>query len=164
VLKTLREERCTAKVLVLTARTEVPDRVAGLRMGADDYLPKPFAFDELLARVDALGRRGGALSSDAMEIGPLTVDSASRTAHCQGARLELTAREYSVLACLARRQGSIVSREELEDRLYDEHNFPMSNAVPAAISRLRNKLSEAGARDLLRTHRGLGYVLEAPRA
>ena len=146
-------------VLVLTARDRVEDRVRGLNAGADDYLVKPFAFEELLARLHALVRRRYAESSSRVEVGPLSVDVVARRAEVGGATLELTAREFALLEYLALRRGHTVTREEIEDHIYGVNKLPSSNAVDSAICILRAKLGACG-KDLIHTRRGQGYVLE----
>ena len=146
-------------VLVLTARDRVEDRVRGLNAGADDYLVKPFAFEELLARVHALVRRRYGESSPALSVDRLSIDTVARRASLDGARLELTSREYALLEYLALRRGQIVSREEIEDHIYGVHKLPSSNAVDSTICVLRSKLGPNG-KSMIRTQRGQGYVLE----
>lgn len=162
VLRRLREEGADVAVLVLTARDTVDDRVRGLRQGADDYLVKPFSFDELVARVEALGRRRGNARLPRLRVGDLELDLVARRAVRAGREIPLTAREFMLLRLLATRSGEIVTSEEIEDHLYDERTFPISNAVQSAISALRRRLREAGDGELIHTRRGLGYVLEAP--
>ena len=150
-------------VLVLTARDRLEDRVRGLNAGADDYLVKPFAFDELLARIHALVRRRYDESEVELRIGELLVaPQTGRAAHA-GEALDLTAREFGLLEYLARRRGQIVSREEIEDHIYGTSHLPSSNAVDSAICILRSKLGPRG-KHLIQTRRGRGYVLEEPRA
>jgi two-component system, OmpR family, response regulator len=163
VLAGLRAKADRPHVLVLTARDRVEDRVQGLNEGADDYLVKPFAFDELLARIHVLVRRRYAERSRTVGIGALELDLVARKAAHQGVPLELTLREYGLLEYLALRRGQAVSREEIEDHVYGVHKLPASNAVDSAICLLRAKLG-AGGKDLIRTLRGRGYVLEEPRA
>ena len=158
VLRHLREEGRDVPVLVLTARDDVEDRVLGLRRGADDYLGKPFAFEELLARIEGLGRRLHGRTQARIVIGDLEIDTAARRVTRAGVEIPLDAREYSVLRLLADRAGESVPRMEIEDKVYGEDNFPMSNAVPVAIRRLRQKLGEP---PLVHTRRGLGYCLQA---
>lgn len=160
VLRTLRAEGDETHVLVLTARGDVEDRVAGLRDGADDYLPKPFAFDELLARVEALVRRRYRSKDPVLRVGAVEIDTVARVASVAGAEVELTRREYALLAHLAYRRGQIIGRRELEDHLYDERDFPMSNAVERTICSLRKKLRAHGADGAIGTRRGLGYILD----
>jgi DNA-binding response OmpR family regulator len=160
LLARLREKEERPHVLVLTARDRIEDRVHGLNQGADDYLVKPFAFDELLARVHALVRRRYAGQSPRLNVGGLELDTAARKARFAGAELELTTREYALLEYLAVRRGEIVTREEIEDHIYGVHKLPASNAVDSAICLLRSKLG--AGKDLIRTRRGRGYVLEEP--
>ncbi len=162
VLAQLREKKeDRPHVLVLTARDRVEDRVLGLNAGADDYLVKPFAFDELLARIHALVRRRYEERSPAVSIGELAIDVVARKASYQGIALDLTAREYALLEYLALRRGHTVSREEIEDHIYDVNKLPSSNAVDSTVCILRAKLGSDG-KDLIRTRRGQGYVLEEP--
>ncbi len=160
MLRDLRARGRDVYVLILTARDGVDDRVRGLREGADDYLVKPFAFDELAARLDALARRPRAAAANAIVVGDLVIDTRARRVTRAGRDVRLTAREYALLALLASRRGQIVSGEEIEDHLYDERTFPLSNAVQSAISMLRSRLAVDGAPPLIHTRRGLGYVLD----
>ena len=159
VLAGLRDRDDRPHVLVLTARDRVEDRVHGLNSGADDYLVKPFAFEELLARIHALVRRRYEERSPTVEIGDLRLDVVARSAVYRGAPLELTAREYALLEYLALRRGQTVSREQIEDHIYGVNKLPSSNAVDSAVCILRAKLGADG-KDLIRTRRGQGYVLE----
>jgi len=163
VLRELRRQLVTVHVLLLTARDAVADRVAGLQAGADDYLVKPFAFEELVARVEALGRRVRGPAVPVLELGDLRVDTAARVVTRGGRPLHLSRREYALLAYLASRPGETVTPIEIEDHVYDEDSLPNSNAVATAICALRDKLESGGAPRLIHTRRGLGYVLaEAP--
>ncbi|MCL4152118.1 UNVERIFIED_CONTAM: hypothetical protein GTU68_044072 [Idotea baltica] len=145
-------------VIVLTARDSIEDRVAGLNAGGDDYLVKPFSFDELLARVHALVRRRYSGAGTEVEVGALKLDTTARRAELDGKLLDLTFREYALLEYLAVRQGHTVTREEVEDHIYGVHKLPSSNAVDSAICILRSKLGPEG-KGLIRTKRGQGYVL-----
>ncbi len=157
VLRKLREGGRDTHVLVLTALDAVPDRVEGLRAGADDYLVKPFALEELQARVEALCRRAYGVKRAVLHVGPLTLDTASRQASVDGAGLDLSPREFALLEYLARREGEVVTRTEIEAHIYDEHVDPLSNVVDSAICLLRKKLGAP----LIQTRRGQGYVLSA---
>ena len=164
VLTALRESRNTP-VLMLTARDRVEDRVKGLQDGADDYLVKPFAFSELLARLQALGRRGvrtGADESSVLKLGPLELDLAKRRATRDGKRLDLTSKEFILLTLLVRRQGVVLSRTVLAEQVWDMNFDGETNAVEVAVRRLRAKMDDPFDQKLLRTVRGMGYVLEAP--
>ena len=159
LLARLQDKEDRPHVLILTARDRVEDRVAGLNHGADDYLVKPFAFDELLARVHALVRRRYAERAPEIQLGSLIIDLVGRQARMEGEALDLTAREYGLLEYLALRRGQTVTREEIEDHIYGVNKLPSSNAVDSTICFLRAKLGEAG-KALIRTRRGQGYTLE----
>jgi DNA-binding response OmpR family regulator len=162
VLRALRAADIDVPVLVLTARDSTEQVVEGFEAGADDYLVKPFAFDELLVRCRALLRRSFGRASPTVRVGELELEPAARTATLAGERLVLTARDYKVLEYLALRAGAVVNREELEDHVYRLAGLPNSNAIDAAIYALRRKLGEAGSA-YIRTVRGLGYSLDEPR-
>lgn len=165
VLKAVRS-RGNTPVLMLTARDKVEDRVRGLQEGADDYLVKPFAFSELLARVAALLRRGAthgngaAHASTHLRMADLEVDLVSRKAHRADKRLDLTAKEFSLLSLLLRRRGQILSRTTLAEQVWDMNFDSDTNVVEVAVRRLRAKLDDPFAPKLLHTVRGMGYVLE----
>ena len=162
LLKELRKERQDTHVLILSARDTVEDRVEGLKAGADDYLVKPFAFAELVARIQALVRRKYGQKSPRLELGTLTIDEAAGTV-TQGARsVDLTPREYSLLEYLARREGETVTRFEIEDAIYDEHNLPQGNALHTAVCRLRAKLEVFDGAPRIETLRKRGYRLVVP--
>jgi two-component system copper resistance phosphate regulon response regulator CusR len=165
LLKALRERRRTP-VLMLTARDRVEDRVRGLEAGADDYLVKPFAFSELLARVGAQLRRGAAssaapvASATLMSLADLELDLVSRKAVRAGQRLHLTAKEFALLTLLLRRQGQILSRSTLAEQVWDMNFDSDTNVVEVAVRRLRAKLDDPFRGKLLHNVRGMGYVLE----
>lgn len=159
VLKALRSDGVDTHVLLLTAKDTVEDRVRGLQDGADDYLVKPFAFDELVARVDALGRRSRGQASAVLEVADLHIDTSARRVTRGGRELDLSRREYALLVYLAGRVHETVSRIEIEDQLYDEGSLPLSNVVASTIYGLREKLEVEGGSRLIHTRRGLGYVL-----
>ncbi len=162
VLAALRAEGNEVHVLILTSRDGVEDRVRGLRAGADDYLVKPFAFDELTARIEALVRRQYGSKDTNIEVGPLVIDTAAKSVTRDGEPVDLSRREYALLEYLAFRRGEAVSRMQIEDHLYGEGNFPMSNAVDRIICTLRRKIQGGSAPELLRTRRGVGFVLGEP--
>jgi DNA-binding response OmpR family regulator len=164
VLRRARESGLDAPVLLLTARSNVADRVIGLNLGAEDYLGKPFSLDELLARVQALGRRRHGQSKPVIELGSVSVDTAAKRVQCDGKAVELAPREYALIEYLAFRRGTVVSRSEIEAHIYDDLADPMSNVVDSAVCVLRKRLSDAGAPPLIQTRRGLGYCLEAPES
>jgi len=162
VLAALREKRQTP-VLMLTARDRVEDRVQGLEAGADDYLVKPFAFSELLARVGALLRRGPQHAETAptrLTLADLEIDLISRKAWRAGQRLELTAKEFALLALLVRRKGQILSRTTLAEQVWDMNFDSDTNVVEVAVRRLRSKMDDPFRPKLLHNVRGMGYVLE----
>ncbi len=159
ILRRLREGGSETPVLILTAKDTVPDRVKGLDLGADDYLVKPFAFEELLARVRALVRRGYGKHSTIIEVGDLQIDTAKQQVWRGGQEIELRAMEYKLLEYLTRRAGETVSRSEIWDHLYDFGSQTMSNTVDVYISCLRRKLDRPGEKSLIQTRRGLGYTL-----
>jgi two-component system copper resistance phosphate regulon response regulator CusR len=164
VLKAIRQSKEVA-VLMLTARDRVEDRVLGLREGADDYLVKPFAFSELLARMTALQRRGvrtGGQGSTRLVLGDLEIDLARHKATRAGKTLDLTPKEFLLLCHLMRRQGEVQSRTVLAEQVWDMNFDSDTNVVEVAIRRLRSKLDDPFDTKLLRTVRGMGYVLELP--
>lgn len=166
VLRRLREaggeNGADTNVLVLTARDSVSDRVTGLRAGADDYLVKPFAFEELLARIQALVRRRHNVRNPTITIDDLSIDTAARKVTRGGQEIELAAREYALLEFLALRSGQVVSRSEIESHLYDEQADLMSNVIDAAVYALRKKIDAPGRPSFIQTRRGMGYMLQSP--
>jgi DNA-binding response OmpR family regulator len=160
VLSRLRAKAREVPVLLLTAMDAVEDRVKGLNLGADDYLVKPFALEELLARVQALCRRRYGRAAAKTQIGDLLIDSVAKRVWRGDEAIELTPREYALLEYLAARRGAVVSRPEIEEHIYDGQVDPMSNVVDSAICIVRRKLAEAGAAPIIHTRRGQGYVLE----
>lgn len=162
VLRRLRANGRDTHVLILTARDAVEDRVTGLQTGADDYLVKPFAFEELLARLQALVRRAYAAKNPVIQIGNLTLDTAQRLVQRGEEEIVLAPREYALLELLALRAGEVIARAEIEQHIYDDRAEPMSNVVDAAIYSLRRKIDAPDQPSLIRTRRGMGYSLEAP--
>ncbi|WP_035614168.1 response regulator transcription factor [Haloferula sp. BvORR071] len=161
VLRGWRRDGIATPVLLLTALDGVEEKVRGLGEGADDYLTKPFALAELAARLEALARRRYAQPDPVLKVGPLEIDTAAKTVNCDGKEVSLTAREFALLECLARRPGQVLSRDQIEAKLYAELEGPLSNAVDSAICSLRRKISPRGAAQLIHTRRGLGYTLQA---
>ena len=161
VLRQLRQEGQAARVLVLTARDTLEDRVRGLDQGADDYLVKPFAFEELLARVRALVRRRYEASDPVLRIDDLEIDTTAKLVRRAGEPVELTAREFALLEYLAVRAGQLVSRTDIWEHVYDFNASAQSNVVDVYIGYLRKKLEHPGSRALIHTRRGQGYMLGA---
>jgi len=159
VCRELRSAGSSIPVFMLTARDGVEDRIAGLNLGADDYLTKPYEYREVLARVHALLRRGPTTYYDVIEVGDLRIELKSRTVARAGRTIELTAKEYAILECLARRQGQVLTREDLSEHAWDENYDAFSNVIEVYILRLRKKIDAGHEVKLLRTRRGEGYVL-----
>jgi two-component system response regulator PrrA len=163
VVETLRSRGVAVPVLMLSARTSVDDRVTGLAAGADDYLVKPFALAELVARLRALLRRVPAAAPSGLTVGPLTVDPARRRAEVDGRPVELTRREFDLLETLARNAGIVLSRERLLELVWGYDFAVDTNVVDVFVSQLRRKLEADGAPRLVHTVRGVGFTLEPPR-
>jgi DNA-binding response OmpR family regulator len=161
LLRKMRKHNEDTSVLIITARDQVGDRVAGLDAGADDYLVKPFALDELMARVRALTRRKHQVKNPLIKIGDLEIDTLRRSISRSGVEIDLTAREYALLELLALRQGEVVTRAEIWEQLYDFNQDPESNVVDVFIAYLRRKIEGEGKQKLIHTRRGMGYMLEA---
>ncbi len=161
ILRSLRAAGKLAPVLLLTARDEVADRVRGLDLGADDYLVKPFAIAELMARVRALIRRRYGARNPLLTIDDLVIDTSARTVQRASHTIALTPREYALLELLAMKAGQVVGRSEIWEHLYDFADDSSSNVVEATVLRLRRKICPEGTRPLLHTRRGFGYVLAA---
>lgn len=160
VLETLRAQGNSTPVLVLSALSAVDERVRGLRAGGDDYLAKPFAFTELLARVEALARRGRTEGPQTrLQVGDLELDLLARTAYRQGQRLDLLPREVSLLEFLMRRAGQVVTRTMLLEGVWGYHFDPQTNVVDVHVSRLRGKVDKPFDTALIHTVRGSGYML-----
>jgi DNA-binding response OmpR family regulator len=160
MLQQLRSRDRSVHVLLLTARDTVQDRVHGLEAGADDYLIKPFALEELLDRVAALCRRGYGRKHPRLVVGDLEIDTAAKTVRRGGEVIALKPREYALLEYLALRAGEVVSRREIETHLYDARVDTASNVVESAVSVLRKRLAKRGAPSLIETRHGLGYLLK----
>jgi two-component system, OmpR family, copper resistance phosphate regulon response regulator CusR len=161
VLTEMRQQHKSMPVLFLTARDAVTDRVKGLELGADDYLVKPYAFTELLARVRALLRRRGERQPAILQIADLSVDLLGHKTHRGDTRLELAPKEFALLSLLARRQGEVLSRLAIAEQVWDMSFDFDSNVVDVAVRRLRRKVDDSFPVKLIHTVRGMGYVLEA---
>jgi two-component system copper resistance phosphate regulon response regulator CusR len=159
VARELRRRGLSAPILMLTARAAVGDRIAGLDAGADDYLVKPFAFGELLARLRALSRRGASLLPTTLAVGDLVLDTRSHVLTKRGVEIPLTSKEYALLEYLARNSGALLSRVEITAHVWDDNHDPMSNTLEVFINRLRRRIDDPGSESYIRTRRGAGYML-----
>ncbi len=161
ILETLRRDSDRTPVLFLTARDTIADRVDGLRRGADDYLVKPFALEELLARVESLSRRRYDQPTSVVALDDLVLDRAGKTVRRGSTALSLAARQFALLEYLMLRQGEVVSRTEIEEHIYDDLVSPMSNVIDSAICALRKQIApHPDDKPLIHTRRGMGYVME----
>ena len=161
VLRTTRDRGNTTPILVLTAQDAVGQKVEALRMGADDYVTKPFAFEEVLARIEALSRRPKQLTSSRLTVADLELDLGSREVRRGGRLIELTPKEYAVLEYLMRHPGRVMSRTLITEYAWDYHFDPGTNIVDVVINRLRKKVDAGNEKKLLHTVRGVGYVIRA---
>ena len=161
IVRTLRDRGVTTPILILTAQDAVDFKVQVLRAGADDYVTKPFAFEELLARVEAIGRRPKQVAPPAMVIGDLSLDTGTREVRRAGEPLDLTPKEYAVLEYLMRHAGRVMSRTLITEYAWDYHFDPGTNIVDVVINRLRKKVDSGHRTKLIHTVRGVGYVVKA---
>jgi two-component system copper resistance phosphate regulon response regulator CusR len=162
VCRELRATGSVVPVIMLTARDTVQDRITGLDIGADDYLTKPFAVTELLARLRALMRRGHVVRPGTIQIADLLLDTRAQRATRAERELELTSKEYALLEYLAREHGRVVSRAEIAEHVWDENFDPLTNLIDVHINRLRRKVDNGFSTRLIHTRRGAGYMLAAP--
>ncbi len=160
VLRELRRLKIATPVLLLTVRATIEDKVLGLDSGADDYLTKPFAFEELVARVRALLRRRSEAGEPILRVGDLTLDPSRRTVHRGNARIDLTAREFSLLDYFMRNPGRVLTRTMIIEHVWDYNFDPMTNVVDVYVNYLRKKIDLDGKPSLIHTVRGAGYVLK----
>ena len=163
VCRRIRKRGIAVPILMLTARGGIEQRVEGLDAGADDYLPKPFHFSELLARIRALLRRGPELGPIVQRVADLSIDTRTRRVERNGQPIELTAKEYTLLAYLTRRRDQVVTRADISEHVWDEHFDPTSNVIDVYVQRLRRKVDDGHGQRLIHTRRGAGYVLSARR-
>lgn len=159
VLQKLRARDVRTPVICLTARDAVDDRVKGLDLGADDYLPEPFSFSELLARIRALLRRGESLGTNPIIVGDLSVDVVARSVHRAGKRIDLSPHEYALLEYLVRNAGHVLARTMILEHVWEMNQDPITNVVDVQINRLRKKVDKGFGCPLIHTIRGVGYVL-----
>ena len=160
VCRELRKEGIETPVLMLTARDAVEDRISGLDYGADDYLTKPFEFGELLARLRALLRRSGEIRPPKIVVEDLEIDTTAQTVRRGGREISLTTKEYTLLEYLAREHGKVVGRAEIAEHVWDENFDVFSNLIEVYVNRLRSKMDEGFAIQLIHTRRGAGYILD----
>ena len=160
VLSKLRSDGKDVHVLILSANDQTEDRVRGLDLGADDYLVKPFAFDELVSRLRALSRRRSGIKNPRIDVAGVTIDSVARQVSFDDRQIPLTPNEFRLLEFLASRRGRVYSHDQLIDQLYDAGSYVTRNAVEAHVSSLRKRLRAAGAPKLVETRRGFGYLVE----
>ena len=164
VMRRLRVQGNTSPFLIISALGEVDERVRGLRSGGDDYLVKPYSFVELLARIEALGRRSDVIAKETiLRVGDLTIDLIDRTASRRGKEIELLPREFQLLEYLVRNEGRVISRAMLLQNVWDLHFDPSTNIIDVYVGRVRRKLDDQQAYPLIHTVRGVGYCLRAPR-
>jgi DNA-binding response OmpR family regulator len=161
LLRRLRDQGRATHVLIVTAKDAVADRIAGLNAGADDYLVKPFEFDELLARVQALVRRRYHRKNPVLTLGALRIDTSTQQVERGDDTVELSAREYALLEYLAMRAGELVTRSDVWEHVYDFHSDATSNVVDVYVGRLRRKIDREGESSLIETVRGRGYILRS---
>ena len=159
LLKVLQGRSAKPRILVLSARDQVADRVEALNLGADDYLVKPFAFDEVVARINALSRRRADAASPLLQHGRLQLDTGSRVVRVDDAVLQLTPKEYALLELLLRCRGRLLSRQAIFEHLYESDSSASDTVIEALLSTMRAKLARAGMSDLIQTRRGFGYVI-----
>jgi len=164
VMRQLREQGIASPFLIISALGEVDERVRGLRAGGDDYLVKPFSFVELLARIEALGRRSDVVAKETiLRVGDLAIDLIDRTATRRGREIELLPREFQLLEYLVRNEGRVISRAMLLQHVWDLHFDPSTNIIDVYVGRVRRKVDDQQAYPLIHTVRGVGYCLRAPR-
>jgi two-component system OmpR family response regulator len=163
VMRQLRDDGVAAPFLIISALGEVDDRVRGLRAGGDDYLVKPFSFVELLARLEALGRRSETIAKETvLRVGDLAIDLIARAASRRGRKIPLLPREFQLLEYLVRNEGRVVSRAMLLQHVWDLHFDPSTNIIDVYVGRVRRKVDDAQDYPLIHTIRGIGYCLRAP--
>ena len=161
LLRKLRAAGKDTHVLILSARDQVEDRVKGLEIGADDYMIKPFSFDELHARLRTLLRRKSSVKSPKLKVGPLLLNLSTKEVKKDDVAIDLTAGEYSIFECLVLNRGKVMSKEQLLDAVHDSDSFPCTNVIEVMVCKIRGKLEAAVGESLIKTRRGYGYYVEA---
>lgn len=161
ILRNLRDRRIPLPILLLTARSELNERLEGLNLGADDYLTKPFHIEELIARLHAITRRAAGASQSILEVADLTMNLLTRKVSRGGQAIDLTAREFSLLEHLMRSPGRVLTRVEICERVWDYNFDPGTNLVEVYVQRLRKKVDESASRKLIETIRGVGYRVQS---
>lgn len=161
VCRDLRAQQINTPILMLTAMDSTSEKIAGLNCGADDYLTKPFVFEELLARVRALLRRGPVVRDSHLHCEQVTIDTVGHVVLVDGQQVELTGREYMLLECLMRNQGKVLTRQQLADQVWGADYDPLSNVIDVYINYLRNKVDANPERKLIHTVRGMGYMFKS---
>ncbi|MGE0884731.1 MAG: response regulator transcription factor [Blastocatellales bacterium] len=161
VCRDLRAQQINTPILMLTAMDSTSEKIAGLNCGADDYLTKPYVFEELLARVRALLRRGPVVRDSHLHCEQVTIDTVGHVVLVDGQQVELTGREYMLLECLMRNQGKVLTRQQLADQVWGADYDPLSNVIDVYINYLRNKIDANPERKLIHTVRGMGYMLKS---
>lgn len=161
VCRDLRAQQINTPILMLTAMDSTSEKIAGLNCGADDYLTKPFVFEELLARVRALLRRGPVVRDSHLHCEQVTIDTVGHVVLVDGEQVELTGREYMLLECLMRNQGKVLTRQQLADQVWGADYDPLSNVIDVYINYLRNKVDANPERKLIHTVRGMGYMFKS---
>ncbi|MCA2005400.1 MAG: response regulator transcription factor [Ignavibacterium sp.] len=160
ILKELRSEKIFTPVLILTARDTIQDKVTGLDSGADDYLAKPFSFEELLARIRALLRRNSVDKNNILKAGDLKLDTQAHKAYRNDIEIQLTAKEYAILEYLMRNKNRVVSRTKISEHIYEFHFDPETNVIDVYINKLRNKVDKGFEKPIIHTVRGVGYLIK----
>ena len=161
ILRLLREKQMRVPVILITARGSLNERIEGLNLGADDYLPKPFYIDELIARMHAVMRRAGGDSASVLRAGDVSVNLLTREVKRGSQMVELSAREYALLTCLMRSPGRVFTRTQLQERVWNYHHDPGTNLVDVYVQRVRRKISDDPEHPLIETLRGVGYRIRA---
>lgn len=160
ILKEIREQKILTPVIILTARDTIQDKVTGLDTGADDYLAKPFSFEELLARIRAILRRNSVEKNNIIRVGDLILDTQAHKVFRNNVEIQLTPKEYAILEYLMRNKNRVISRTKLSEHIYEFHFDPGTNVIDVYINKLRNKIDKGYEKQMIRTIRGVGYLIK----